>query len=247
MKKITSIFMMALMFFVSQANAQTVDEIISKYLTHTGGLDKWKAITSIKMDGNIKVQGLDLPLNIYQSAPNYTKTLVVFQGKEIVQDAFDGETAWGTNFMTQKNEKKTSEEAYNMIDASQILDPFIDYAARGYKVTLEGSETIEGVDCHKIKLTRKPVKVDGKEEENFSFYYFDKEANVIIAIKSAIKSGPAKGMVQESYMSNYTEVNGLYFPMEMTQKMNGETAASIVFTKVTLNEKMEKSIFEYKE
>lgn len=247
MKKITSILMLALVLFVQGAFAQTADEVVNKYLAAVGGADKWKSITSSKMEGTVKTQGLELPFAQVGMVPNFQKITATFQGKELVQQAFDGVDAWGTNFMTMKAEKKSSEESYNMADEAAFLDPFIDYASRGYKIALEGSETIEGVDCHKVKLTRKPVKVDGKEEENFGFYYFDKETGVMIASKSTIKMGPGKGTVVEGFMSNYQEVNGVFVPFEITQKVNGETQATLLFTKVVFNEKIDTSVFKYTE
>ncbi len=247
--KMTRLFLMAVVacFSLVTAQAQTVDEIIDKYLAQTGGKDKWMALKNVKMTGKAKAQGMDLPVTMYQKAPNKMKLVINIQGKEIVQPAFDGTTAWTTNFMTMKPEKMTAEQSENMKDEAQMQDPFIGYKDKGYKAELDGKETIEGTECHKIKLTRKPVKVDGKEEENVSYYFFSVADNVPILTRSTVKQGQAKGMVQETSMSDYQEVNGLFMPFTITQKMNGQQVFAMTAEKMETNVEMDDKLFAYPE
>lgn len=225
----------------------THDEIINKYLTQTGGKDKWMALQTVKTTGKAKVQGMDLPIVMYQKAPNKMKLAINIQGKEIIQPAFDGTTAWSTNFMTMKPEKMTTEQSDNMKDEAMLQDPFIDYKGKGYKVELEGKETIEGTECHKIKLTRKPIKVEGKDEENVTYYFFSVADNVPILTRSTIKQGQAKGMTQETSMSDYQEVNGLFMPFTITQKMNGQAVFSMTAEKIETNVAIDDKTFAYPE
>jgi hypothetical protein len=248
MKIIQKSFLIVSLFTISfLSNAQSADDIIGKYLTQIGGADKWKAIKSFKMTGKVKTQGMELPLVGLQKAPNSQKMTVNLQGKQFVFTSFDGTTSWATAFTTMKAEKSDAETSYNMIEDSQFLDPFIDYAVRGYKVSLEGSETIEGTDCHKIKLTRKPVKVDGKDEENIYYYFFDKENNVPILSRTLAKTGQAKGSLVESVYSNFQEVNGLIFPFEVTQKFGGQVAMSIIFEKIEVDFPIDNKEFAFPE
>ncbi|NJN33817.1 MAG: outer membrane lipoprotein-sorting protein [Saprospiraceae bacterium] len=215
--------------------AQTADEIINKYLAQTGGAEKWATLKTLKSTLKIKTQGMDLPATSLSKAPNAQKFSFSFQGKEIVQECFDGKEGWSTNFMTMAAEKMEAEDSENKSQELDFPDPFIDYAKKGYSITLEGEETVEGTVCHKIKLTKKPMKVDGKTEENFAFYFFDKENNVPIMSRSVIKKGQMKGVTSETFMSDYQEVNGLFFPFTIQQKMNGELAASVSVEKIEVN------------
>jgi len=227
------------------AYAQSVDEIVDKYFAQIGGKDKWKALKSMKSTGKIKTQGMELPVVVYASSPNKMKMVINFQGKEIVQQAFDGQTGWSTNFMTMKPEKMEGEDSENMKEEAQMEDPFLDYKAKGFKAELEGKETIEGTECHKIKLTRKPVKVDGKSEENVSYYFFSVADNVPIMRRSVGKKGQMKGVTTEEYMSDYQEMNGIFVPMTLTIKMNGQTAASLALEKVETNLTIDEKSFAF--
>ncbi len=237
--------MAALALLISVASyAQTADEIIAKYLENTGGKAKWEALKTVRMTAKVKAGAMELPLVMAQKAPNKVMSVAEFQGMKFYQGCFDGTTMWGTNQMTMKAEKSEAEESENMKDQSELLDPFINYAARGYKVALEGKETIEGAECFKIKLTRKPVKVEGKEEENSSVYFFDAQNYVPIVVQTTVKKGQGKGMVMETVMSDYQEVNGLMFPFSMMQRAKGQPGGqAITIEKVETNIDLADALF----
>ena len=50
-----------LILFALQSSAQTVDEIIEKNLEARGGLEKIKAVKSLRMTGRMVAQGQDMP------------------------------------------------------------------------------------------------------------------------------------------------------------------------------------------
>jgi hypothetical protein len=167
---------------------------------------------------------------------------------EITQMAFDGNEGWNTNFMTQKAEKMDAEASANMkSQTGDFPDPFLGYKERGYTVQLEGKETIEGTETFKIKLTKKPVKVEGKDEENVLYYFFDVENYVPIAMKTTIKTGQMKGATVETMMSDYQESNGLYFPFSITTKYNGQTGEAIQIDSVDQNVEVDSKAFAFPE
>jgi outer membrane lipoprotein-sorting protein len=228
-------------------NAQTVDEIINKYYENTGGREAWSKITTIKSIAKVKTQGLELPA-IMLSKPMKQKMSFTFQGITIVQPAFDGTTGWQTNFMTMKAEKMEAEDnEITKAEVEDFPDAFLSYKSKGYALELQGSETVEGTDCYKIKLTKKPIMIDGKEEENSSVYFFDKDNYVPIMTKSVIKKGPAKGKTSESLMSDYQEVSGVMMPFSIAQKFDGQLQASIMIEKIEVNVPIDDKEFTFPE
>lgn len=245
MKKIISIVVLFLSIVV---NAQTVDEILTTYFENIGGMENMKKVKGIKITAKVNQQGMEIPLEIYQMADGKQMTVINFQGKQIKQGVFDGETLWSHNFMTMKAEKSPAEATENMkLEMNDFPDSFIDYKEKGYKVELLGKETIDGAETFKIKLTKEPVTIEGKKEESVSFYFFDTENFVPIAVQTEIKSGPAKGMVSEIKMSDYDEVDGLYFPFSMTQGVKGKPGAPMTISKIELNPEVEASEFSFPE
>jgi hypothetical protein len=106
-----------------------------------------------------------------------------------------------------------------------------------------GTEDFQGTETYKIKLVKEPKMNEGVKEEDISFYYFDTENFVPIAIESEIKSGPGKGMTMEISFSDYEEVDGLYFPFSMTQGVKGQPGQPITMSEVILNPTVEASDF----
>ena len=124
-----------------------------------------------------------------------------------------------------------------------FISPLINYKANGYSIELLPNETIEGVECFKIKLTKKPLMVDGKEVPNVEFYYIDKENFVPIVVEAEIPSGEMKGNISQTVYSDYQEVDGVYFPFSMMQRLKDGQGQVIEFEKVVLNQKFEDKIF----
>jgi outer membrane lipoprotein-sorting protein len=240
------LFVVAL-FSCGFAQAQTADEIIAKFFENTGGLDKWKAVQGTKMSAKVNQQGMEIPFSMINLKDGRQVTIITFQGKEIKQGVYDGSTLWSTNFMNMKAEKSDAEATENFKTnmGSDFPMPFINYKERGYKVELLGKETIDGTETFKVKLTKKPIKVDGQPKDNIEFYYFDTENFVPLVVESEINSGPMKGKMGQAKMSDYQDVNGLLFPFSLSQGVKGEGTQPLTITKVELNPKVEDKDFAF--
>ncbi len=241
MKILKTLTIAFLLTAFAPVSAQTADEIINNYLENTGGKAAWEKLQAVKMTATANAQGMEIPVEIYQTKDGKQLVKINFQGQEITQLAFDGNTMWTTNFMTMQPEKSDAETTENM--KKQMADfptPFIDYKAKGFTVELIGKETKEGTETYKIKLTQSPIVVDGVEQPNVSYYYFDTENYVPIVTESEIKQGPMKGQMNVSTMSDYQEVNGLYFPFALSMAGQG-----IQLKEVILNPEVDLAMFAF--
>lgn len=213
-----SVFAVLLSFFCSNSNAQTADEIINKYITTIGGADKLKAMKAIKMEMSTNQGGMEIPVEVVRAADGKMYVKINLQGKEITQMAYDGTTMWNTSFMTMKAEKAPEEDTQNMkLKNGDFPEEFLDYKTKGYKVEYIGKETKEGAECFKVKLTKKPTTIAGIKTDDVTFYYFETENNLVIATEEEIKEGPMKGQKALTTMSDYQEVDGIYFPFSVNQ------------------------------
>ena len=248
MKTIKLLLVALLVSFSAQVNAQTADEIIANYFENTGGIDNWRAIKGMKMSAKVNQGGMEIPITIVQLKDGRQMTSISFQGKEIKQGVYDGETLWSTNFMTQKAEKSDKETTDNFkLETNDFPDSFLDYKEKGYTVELIGKEDMEGTETFKIKLTKEPKTVDGQSVEDVSFYFFDAENFVPLAVQTEIKSGQAKGMVSEITFSDYQEVGNIYFPHTMTQGIKGQGGQPITMSKIELNPTVDDKDFMFPE
>src|SRR5262245_14144903 len=77
--------------------AQTADEIISKNIQARGGLEKIKAVKSMKMIGRMTIgPGAEAPLTVEIKRPNKMRLDVTFQGMTLTQ-SYDGKKGWVIN------------------------------------------------------------------------------------------------------------------------------------------------------
>lgn len=240
--KIKSILSVMAIVFALAAQAQTTDEILAKYFQTTGGLDKWKALKTMKVAGKMTMQGMDLSFNMAMKTPNKQLMKISVQGQEIVQ-AYDGTDAWAINpFGGGKDAVKLPAEDAKEMTERQMEDEFIDYKKKGHEVKLLGKEEVDGTACYKIELVKN--KFNDKEDVT-EVYFFDAENYVPIMTTTFIRSGPAKGQESKTYLSDYQDVNGLMMPFSTETKMNGQTLQKMTFEKVTLNEPVEDSSFAF--
>jgi len=221
--------------------AQNADEIITKYIKAVGGAEKLKAVKGVKMEMSVNAQGMEIPVEMVQMPGGKMYVKLNLQGKELTQMASDGNTIWTTNFMTMKAEKADAETTANAkLSNGDFPDALLDYKSKGYSAEYIGKETKEGTECYKVKFTKKPISVDGVKVDDVSYYFFDTENNLAIATETEIKEGPMKGEKSLSTMSDYQEVDGLYFPFSMNQ--GGQ---DLKIKKITLNPVVDDKAFAF--
>lgn len=248
MRILKGLLVICVVAFATQAHAQSADEIIANYFENTGGIENWQKVEGIKMSAKVNQGGMEIPIEIVQLKDGRQATIINFQGQVLKQGVYDGEVLWNTNFMTQKPEKSDAEATANMkIQSQDFPDSFLNYKEKGYTVELLENEEIDGTECFKIKLTKTPLTVDGKEEANISFYYFDTENFVPIVVHAEIKMGQMKGQMSETKLSDYQEVDGLYFPFAMTQGLKGQPGQAITMDSIELNPTVDDAVFAFPE
>lgn len=244
MKTIKLLVAVMVMALALPTKAQTADEIISNYLEATGGEDAWKGINSMKMTGVAAMGPQEFPFEQTVMADGRMHIQIDLQGQKFVPQAFDGEQMWGMNFQSMKAEAQ-DKEASDMYknESKDIIDTFVGYKEKGYTAEKLEDKTVEGTDSFTIKLTKKPVVVDGKEEENVTTYYFDKETFVPIMSETTAKSGPAKGMMSQTVYSDYQEAGDVYYAHSITSKFNGQVGQTIKIDKIDVNPEIDETIF----
>lgn len=248
MKKKSLLLALTLVVMSASVMAQSVDEIINKYFETTGGMAKWESLKGLKYSAKVNQGGMEIPLEIIQLKDGKQCTKITFQGKVIKQGVYDGTTLWSHNFMNMKAEKSDAEATENYKkNIGDFPDPFFNYKSRGWKAELVGKESVDGAEAYKVKLTKNPVKVDGVETENVTYYFFDVESHVPVMQESEIKEGPGKGQVQQIKLSDYQEVDGLMFPFSISQGLKGQGSQPIVISAVQLNPTIDISEFKYPE
>ncbi|MBI2835232.1 MAG: outer membrane lipoprotein-sorting protein [Acidobacteria bacterium] len=223
------------------ASAQTVDEIIAKHVQARGGMDKLKAVTSIRYTGKMTVgPGIEAPVIVEQKRPENMRMELTVQGLTAVQ-AYDGKTGWMIMpFQGKKDpEPMGGDELKATVEQADFDGPLVDYAAKGNKVELSGKETVEGAESYRLKVTLK--------SGDFRYIYID--ADSFLAIKEESKR-MVRGteMEFESALGDYKDVDGLVLPHAIEGgPKGGQIRQKITIEKVELNPTIDDTRFKMPE
>lgn len=220
------------------ASAQTADEIIKKNIEARGGLQKIKAIKSVKVTGKLTIAGpgLELPITIQQKRPNTFRMDVSFQGQSIIQ-AYDGETGWQVNPPQgiREPEKMAGDDLKDAQEQADLDGALVDYKEKGHTVELMGKEDLEGTPAYKLKLTLKTGDV--------RYIYID-AANYLELKITAKRRSPGGEQEVDIYPGNYKQVNGVLFPYSIEQKVGGQPQVQIALDKIEVDVPVDDAAFK---
>jgi len=219
------------------ALAQTADELIAKSNAARGGLDKMKAVQSIRMKGRMTMgPGLEVPITIEMKRPRNARMEFTLQGMTGVQ-AYDGQQAWGISPMgSQKPEPLPPEMAKDLDNQADIDGPLVDYKAKGHQVELVGKEKVEGSDAWKLKVTLKSGDVQ--------YIFLDADSYLEIRNESK-RTIRGSEMELETTVGDYKEVGGLLFPYSIQSGARGRPEKqSFAFESIEINPAIDDARFK---
>ena len=212
-------------------NAQTADEVIEKYITEIGGADKWSKVQSIKIEGQIEVQGIQIPFTMQGLQLKGMRVDAEFQGNKII-DITTPTKGWAQNPLSGKATLGpiSEDELKQKLDDLDIQDPFVDYKAKGSVIESLGKDEEDGNEYFKIKLTTK----NGNEKT----YFFDTKTNLIYKVESIVKQQGQEMKSEQKLLDYQTIEYGIKFPFKQDQGQ-----MMMVTKKITINPSIDATIF----
>ena len=217
---------------------QTVDEIIAKSVEARGGMEKLKAVKSMRSTGKMELgPGMEAPGTMYQKRPNMVRLEFTIQGLTAVQ-AYDGKSGWMIMPFTGKKdpEAMTADDAKEMEEDADMDGPLVDYKSKGNTVELLGKEKLEGTDAYKLKVTLKNGDIKTIYLDSDSYLEIKEEGKRMV-----------RGNEQEfeSSLSDYREVDGVMFPFAIESGVKGsQQKQKLTIEKLELNVPAEDSNFK---
>jgi hypothetical protein len=198
------------LLLASPAAPQTVDELIAKSLEARGGLERLRAVQSLRMTGTVSAGGRELKTVIEVKRPASIRVDTFVDGRTAVQ-AFDGTTAWGiAPTGAGRPEVLPPQAARAMSEGFDIDGPLVDYRAKGHRVELLGKEKVAGRDAWKIRVSR---KTGGLED-----HFLDASSFLPVRVETRLIQGGVEG---ESTIGDYREAGGLLWPYSIRSGPRG--------------------------
>lgn len=220
---------LALAALAAPLTAQTADEIIAKYLTNVGGMDKIQAVTTLRRTGKVVLGGgFEAGVIEESKRPNKLRQEFVFQGMTGV-NAYDGKTGWKIEPWQGKKDPEalSEEEMKQIVEDADFDEALVNYRQKGNKVEFTGTEQVEGTDVYKLKVTL--------ASGDLRYYYMD--TDYYVPIKIDIKR-MIRGAEQEfeTTLGDYKAVAGWYLPYSIeTTRKGSEDTQKITFDKIEAN------------
>jgi photosystem II stability/assembly factor-like uncharacterized protein len=186
--------------------AQTADEIISRYIRQSGGMERIQAVRTLRRSGKfVGGGGFEARFQEENKRPNRVRQEFYLQGMTGV-NAWDGSSGWKIEpWQGKKDVEPLSEEETKTIIADADFDgPLVNYKEKGNKVEYLGTEPIEGTDAHKLRVT---LASTGEVR----VYYMDTDYNVPIRMDTKRMVRGAEREYETSF-GDYKAVNGWYLP-----------------------------------
>src|SRR3989454_657882 len=199
-----------LLLFSSFAFSQTADELIAKNIQAKGGMDKIKAIKTVRMSGKLDAAGGFTGLVGQENMrPNLVRETFTLQGMTQVQ-AYDGSLGWQIRpFGGRKDPQLMGEDDMRdlLIDAD-FDGPLVDYKEKGNRVEYLGHDEVDGDDALRLKVTLK--------NGDIIYYYLDPDT--YLEIRKEIQQF-IRGSIHDRVVSlgSYKPIAGVMYPFSISE------------------------------
>lgn len=237
MKKITISIVAVLFLSTAFVSAQNLDKVLKNYF-EVMGQETLLASKSLQSTGKMITQGLEIPFIQYAQVPNKFRLEATFQDMTLIQ-IYNGEEGWILNpFIGGTDFQAMSEDELKAFEIQADYEGMLwNWKDKGYKLTLEENEEVEGVDCYVIKVLT--------ESEDAYIYFIDTENYVTIKMTSKVTM-QGQSVESDTFMSNYQEGDGFIFPGKVVTKLNGQIMNTIVIDETILNVDLDPDKFDKK-
>ncbi len=202
--------------------AQSAEQIINQHLEKSGGVSNWKKLNSIILKGDA-VLGLEqsYPMIIYHRRPYEKKVVFSVQGKEMLNEGFDGKNGWTFNEISGKNEilKEYQPDSFD----SDMLD----YQKKGFTAVYTGKSTSERKECYKVELTKNVNKV--------TYCFSIKDYSLLWEENDE----------EKQFYYDYKKFDGLEFATRIVGQPKEGGEYVIKFSQILINPRIDDKIFKF--
>jgi hypothetical protein len=223
---LTALFALACPAFLP---AQTAEDLVAKNLQARGGIEKIKAIATLRMTGRLQAGSLAIQFSRIAMAPNLVRDAATIQGMTQIQ-AYDGSAGWQISpFEGRKDAELLGEDDLReLVEEADFYGPLVDYKKKDNRIEYLDHDTVDGDDAYRLKVTL--------ANGDIIYYFLDPDTYLEIRTE---KTQFIRGSVRETFtnLGSYKLVAGVYFPfsIESGAKRSPNDAVKITFDKIEAN------------
>jgi outer membrane lipoprotein-sorting protein len=215
--------------------AQTANDIIGKYIDAMGGKAKLQQLNAVYEEISLSMMGQDISSKVWIVNNKGMRTEMSVMNQNIIMVATK-DTGWMVNPMMGNSTPQPlpSDQLKQSIGKLDLRGQLLDYAAKGYAVTLLGKEDLNGKSNYKIKIT--------KAGDPAVLFFIDASTYLISKLETDV-SANGTTITTDAVMSDYRKTpEGYTFPFATTISIQqGEIKSTI--TKLTINPTVDPALF----
>ncbi len=210
---------------VEKEELPTLEAIYRSYLEANGGLVNINAVNSIIVNGRIEKEGSVRPFKLYRKRPDLMRMSVEYENYA-VDTRYDGEEIRqelvGINGKTRQMEMEPG-AAERVKRENTMEGPFFHLGRDLRSLSLEGEESIRGVNCYRIAVNERagsPIRKVWLSQENYQ------EVKILEEVGSYLQS---------AYYSDFERVDGLLVATTVEYRVDQELSHRIYVDSVKTN------------
>ena len=137
--------------FAALLSAQTAEELVSKNLQARGGIEKLKALHSLRMTGKMQQGSFSIQIGLDTMAPDLLRQNITIMGMTGMM-AYDGATGWRMMpFGGRKDPELLGEDDLRGLqEEADFYGHLVDYQAKGNTIEYLGHDTVDGDDAYTV-------------------------------------------------------------------------------------------------
>jgi hypothetical protein len=204
------IVLLAVCCFGAVSQSQTADELVAKNIQARGGMEKMKAIKTMRVKAKFEGGGgFTASVGQENQRPNLLRETFKLQGMTAVQ-AYDGSAGWQIQPFGGKKDPELmgEDDVRDLLLDADFDGPLVDYKEKGSTVEYMGHDVVDGDDALRLKVTLK----------NGDIIYCYLDPDTFIEIRREIQQF-IRGSVRDRVMGfgSYKPVAGVMYPFSISQ------------------------------
>ncbi len=216
--------------------AQALDEVLASYYQANGGLEKLRAMQTLKLSGRMTLPatGVEMAVTMCWKAPAAMRSESRFQDRVIVQ-ACDGQTAWWIMpFLgIHQAQPMPADQAVEILAQADIADPLVVYRERGHALELLGREAVGDAAAFALRLRR----LDGRE----ALIYIDAASG--LELKTTTRDRRGGDALQEIGYGDYRSVQEVQRPFLIESRSGGRLVSRLLVSSWEINPPLSDDLF----
>jgi|26BtaG_2_1085354.scaffolds.fasta_scaffold00010_55 outer membrane lipoprotein-sorting protein len=222
LKKLSFLAVFIVGFLSLNLSAQSADQIINQNLENSGGVKNWRNLNSIILRGDALLSiEQSFPIIIYHKRPYQKKVVFIVEGKELLNEGYDGKKGWTFNDISGKN------EVVKGYQPDSFESDILDYQKKGFTAEYTGKSKSDNQECNTVVLTKNVNKT--------TYCFSTHDASLLWE----------ENTEEKVFYYDYKVFNGLRFATRMVGQPKAGGEYVIKFNSIQINPVIEDKVFKF--